>query len=196
MKLVQRSELLPLDQYELIRPHFRARVIEEKNRRRARLGDHMSVVFENHDTVLLQIQEMLRTEHITKEQGIIHELDTYNELVPNDDELSMTLFIEIDERSERDRTLALLAGMEKNVRLEIDGDAFAATAGHRDGQVPERTTAVQYYKITLSKGAADKLRKATAECVAVVVDHVAYRARAELGGEALRELAGDLTWSS
>ena len=196
MKLVQRSELLPLDQYELIRPHFRARVIQEKNRRRAPLGDHMSIVFENHDTVLLQIQEMLRTEHITKEQGIIHELDTYNELVPSDDELSMTLFIEIDERTQRDRMLALLAGMEENVRLEIDGDAFGAMAGHRDGQVPERTTAVQYYKITLSKDAADRLRKGTAERVAVVVDHPAYRARAELGGEMLRELAGDLTWSS
>lgn len=196
MKVVQRSELLSLDQYELIRPHFRARVIEEKNRRRARLGDDMSIVFENHDTVLLQIQEMLRTEHITKEQGVIHELVTYNELVPSDDELSMTLFIEIDDRAERDRKLALLAGVEKNVRLEIDGEAFPATAAHRDGQVPERATAVQYYKITLSKAAADKLRKGGVERVAVVVDHPAYRARAELGGEVLRELAGDLTWSS
>ena len=48
----------------------------------------VSVVFENHDTVLLQIQEMLRTERITRPAAIQHEIDTYNELVPGPDELS------------------------------------------------------------------------------------------------------------
>ena len=69
MKPVQRSEVLALDEYERVRPHFRSRVIEEKKRRRAKLGPHMSVIFENRDTVLLQIQEMLRTERITKDHA-------------------------------------------------------------------------------------------------------------------------------
>ena len=56
------------------------------------------MVFENHDTVLLQIQEMLRTERITAEAGILHELETYNELVPGPGELSATLFVEIADR--------------------------------------------------------------------------------------------------
>lgn len=196
MKPVERSEILPLEEYERIRPHFRARVIEEKSRRRAALGDIMSVMFENHDTVLLQIQEMLRTERITKEQGIAHEIDTYNELVPADDQLSMTLFIEIMERDKRDRMLSALSGMEGHVSLEIDGETFVAKAGARDGAVPERTTAVQYYKIPLGKEAADKLRRGEAKTVAVIVDHPAYRARAELGPEVRTELAGDLAWSS
>jgi hypothetical protein len=32
--------------------------------------------------VQYQVQEMLRSERITSEAGIAHELDTYNELLP------------------------------------------------------------------------------------------------------------------
>jgi uncharacterized glyoxalase superfamily metalloenzyme YdcJ len=156
----------------------------------------MSVVFENRDTVLLQIQEMLRTERITKEEGIRHEIDTYNELVPGERELSMTLFIEIPEKRERDRMLTELAGMEQHVYLELDGEKQPAIASARDGAVPERTTAVQYYKIALSEEAAKMLSARQVPLVAVVVDHPAYEARAELSPSALAELAGDLTWSS
>ena len=46
------------------------------------MGDKASAVFENHDTVLLQIQEMLRTERISREAAIQHEIDTYNEHFP------------------------------------------------------------------------------------------------------------------
>ena len=122
MKKVERNELLPLGDYEAVRGPFRNRVIAEKKRRRVKLGEHMSVVFENHDTVLLQIQEMLRTERISKEAAIAHELNTYNELVPDDDELSMTLFIEIVDKAERERMLKALAGMETQVFIEADGE--------------------------------------------------------------------------
>jgi hypothetical protein len=196
MKPVERSEILPLDEYERIRPHFRTRIIQEKSRRRAALGDIMSVMFENHDTVLLQIQEMLRTERITREQGIAHELDTYNELVPADDQLSMTLFIEILEREERERMLVALCGMEEHVHVEIDGERFPAGGAAREGAESERTTAVQYYKIHLGNEAAHRLRSGEAKTVVVVIDHPAYRARAELGPEVRAELAGDLAWSS
>ena len=67
MKPVDRREILPLGEYEAIRERFRARVIEEKRARRVAFGDMATCVFENHDTVLLQVQEMLRTERITKD---------------------------------------------------------------------------------------------------------------------------------
>src|SRR5438477_13111247 len=95
MKPVERSEILGLAEYETIRDRFRARVIEEKRIRRVQLGAKATAVFENHDTVLMQVQEMLRTERITKESSIAHEIATYNELVPKDNELSATVMIEI-----------------------------------------------------------------------------------------------------
>ena len=103
MALVERSEILKLGDYEGIRDQFRARVIAEKKARRVHLGDKISAVFENHDTVLLQIQEMLRTERITKEPAILHEIETYNQLVPKKDELSLTAMVEIDDRATREK---------------------------------------------------------------------------------------------
>jgi hypothetical protein len=192
MKPVERSEILSLGDYEDVRDRFRARVIAEKKHRRVPVGEDITVIFENHDTVLLQIQEMLRTENITREAAVAHELETYNELVPGDDQLSMTLFIEIPDKDRRDEMLTDLAGMEEKVALEIDGEPQPAKAGPREGADPSRTTAVQYYLIDLSTEAAAKLRDGKASEVAIVVSHPAYEARADLGPETVSQLAGDL----
>ncbi len=194
MNPIQRDEILPLGDYEAIRPRFRQRIIEQKKLRRVKLGDHMSVIFENRDTVLLQIQEMLRTERITQESGIMHELGTYNELIPAERELSLTLFIEVPDKAEREALLEACAGMEQHVFVEVDGARIAAIAGEKAGHKPDRTTAVQYYKVPL--GAAAAAVEAGSATVAVLVDHPAYRARTELGRAALAELRGDLAWSS
>lgn len=194
MKPVDRSEILPLGDYEGIRDRFRARIIGEKRHRRVPLGDDVTVVFENHDTVLLQIQEMLRTERITKEAAIAHEIETYNALVPGDDQLSMTLFIEINDKERREKALTERAGMENHVGIEIDGERFMAVAGAREGADPSRTTAVQYYLVDLSEGKAEALRRGQTNEVALFIDHPACEVRARLSDETLRQLAGDLDW--
>src|SRR5262245_2072838 len=99
MKPIERGEVLGLAEYESIRDRFRARVIEEKKARRVALGPNATCVFENRDTALMQIQEMLRTERITREAAILHEIETYNQLVPGDHELSATVLIEIDDKA-------------------------------------------------------------------------------------------------
>lgn len=191
MRPIERSEILPLGEYEAVRSAFRARVIQEKKARRVALGQHLSAVFENRDSVMLQIQEMLRTERITSERGILHEIETYNELVPRDGELSFTLFVEIPDRELRDRMLQELAGLENSVRVEIDGAPFSAEAPRRDDSMPDRTTAVHYFKVALSPEAASALREKRAR-VALVVDHPRYAARTELGPATLAALADDL----
>jgi Protein of unknown function (DUF3501) len=194
MNPVERSEVLPLGDYEAIRGPFRARIIADKQYRRVAVGDDISVVFENRDTVLLQIQEMLRTERITKDAAIQHEIDTYNELVPGDDQLSMTLFIEINDKERRDKTLQDCAGIEKHVYLEVDGERFAAQAGEREGATDDRTTAVQYYLVTVGAEAAKRLKSGDVESVALATDHPNYTARAVLSPDTVRQLAGDLAW--
>lgn len=87
MKPIERGEVLGIAEYEKIREHFRERVIGEKKLRRVQLGPKATALFENRDTVLLQIQEMLRTERITREAAILHEIETYNQLLPGNDEL-------------------------------------------------------------------------------------------------------------
>ena len=126
MRPIQRNEILPIGDYEAIRPRFRARVIEEKKARRVQVGEHLTALFENRDTVLLQIQEMLRTERITAEPAIAHEIATYNDLIPGDGQLSLTVFVEIPDKATRDRMLVELAGLEGTFGVEVDGELFPA----------------------------------------------------------------------
>jgi hypothetical protein len=198
MKKVQRNELLDIGAYEEIRERFRAVVIEEKKSRRFALCDELSVVFENRETVLLQVQEMLRTERITKESGIRHELDTYNELIPGADELSATLFVEIADRDTRDRRLIELAGLEATFAIEVDGQVVAARNETR-GVLPDRTTAVHYLKFPLGPAVAERLVAAArhaggapVDAVALLVRHPHLKLRAPLPAAVLRSVAEDL----
>jgi hypothetical protein len=191
MRPIDRSEILPLGDYEQIRARFRARVIEEKRPRRVKLGEQISAVFENRDSVLLQIQEMLRTERITSESGIKHELDTYNDLIPAPGELSMTLFVEIPDSVVRDRMLIELKGLEGCVSVEVDGVRAPATSDPK-GVMPDRTTAVHYFKVKLGDEASAAIRAKTAK-VAVRVDHPRLAVRTELGPASIAKLAEDLS---
>ena len=194
MRPVARSEILSLAEYEAVRPHFRGRIIEEKKRRRMKVGDRASCVFESHDTVLLQIQEMLRTERISREAAVQHEIDTYNQLVPGPHELSATLMFEIEDKAERDAFLASAAGVHRHVFLEIAGARHAATWDpSRDD--PNVASAVNYLKLPLPTDAAAAFRAAAREGapeIALVVEHPAYRARAPFPRDVLASLAEDL----
>ncbi|WP_437319253.1 DUF3501 family protein [Sorangium sp. So ce385] len=192
MRPIDRNEVLGIGEYEAIRERFRNRIIEEKRPRRVRIGDHLTAVFENRDSVLFQIQEMLRTERITSESGILHEIETYNDLIPAEGQLSLTLFVEIPDRALRDQMLVDLVGLEDTVSLDIDGVA-AKARGKRDAAVLEdRTTAVHYLKVDLppEAQAAIKAKKAAAS---LVVAHPRYSVKAPLGRATLEKLAEDLS---
>lgn len=189
MKPVTRSELLDLGAYEQVREHFRARVLQAKQPRRVALGPNMTVLFENHDSVLFQVQEMLRTERITNEKAIAFELETYNELIPDDAEVSATVFVEYPERDERERMLVALAGVEDDFYLVAGGERSSVIPDRR-GTDPSRTMAVQYVKFPLGPAALAALREAKGP-VLLGVTHPAYTAEVELRAETLASLRDD-----
>lgn len=192
MKPVERNEILGLADYETIRDRFRARVIDEKRIRRVHVGDHVTALFENHDTVLLQIQEMLRTERITREPAILHEIETYNQLVPRRGELSATVMIEFADATERDEFLAKARGFERHVALVVDGETCAAT-WDPTRELEDRASAVHYLKFPLSPAAEKHLREERRNArVALVVELDVYRQRATLAPATLASLAEDL----
>lgn len=190
MKPITRDEVMGLSDYETIRERFRARVIEEKRLRRVSVGPHVTLLFENRDTVLLQIQEMLRTERITKETAILHEIETYNELVPGFGELSATLMIEIADKETRDRFLIEAKGLERSVQLDVGGHLARALGQARD-ETADRTTAVHYLKFALGKEAQEAARTGKPE-VRLLLDHPAYQAEARLPPAVRKALLEDL----
>jgi Protein of unknown function (DUF3501) len=189
MTFVTRGEILGLAEYEQIREPFRRRVMALKQARRVALGTNMTVLFENHDTALYQVQEMLRTERITAEKAILHELETYNELVPGPSELSSTLFIEYPERELRERMLAALVGVESAFYIRVAGERLPALPDTR-GVDPTRTMAVQYVKFPLSPAAESALRAGNAE-LSIGVEHDAYRAEVVLAPATLASIRDD-----
>jgi len=191
MKPIDRAEVLGLAEYEGVRAQFRARVIEEKKSRRVQLGPNATAVFENHDTMLLQIQEMLRTERITRVAAIAHEIETYNEIVPGQDELSCTVMIEILDKAQRDTFLEAAVGFEKHVWFVVAGERIIARGLDR-GAPEGRTTAVHYLKFALPPAVADAMRSGVALEAALETDHPVYGARQPLSRQTLAALADDL----
>ena len=189
MTHVSRGELLGLAEYEQIREPFRSRMMALKQARRVALGPNMTVLFENHDTALYQIQEMLRTERITAEKSVQHELDTYNELVPSARELSATIFIEYPEREQREHMLVALAGVETAFYLRVAGERLPVVGDTR-GTDTSRTMAVQYVKFPLSESALSALLAGGAE-LSLGVEHAAYRAEVVLSAKIAQSLQDD-----
>ena len=189
MSLVERGELLGLAEYEQIREPFRQRIIAMKQARRVALGSNMTVVFENHDTALYQIQEMLRTERITAEKAVLHELETYNELVPGPHELSATIFLEYPDREQRERMLVALAGVETAFFVRVAGERIAVLPDTR-GTEKDRTIAVQYVKFPLTPSAEAALRRGEPD-ISLGVEHAAYRVEIVLSRATLSSLSDD-----
>jgi hypothetical protein len=197
VKPIERGEVLGLADYEEVRERFRARVIAEKKQRRVQLGPRASVLFENRDSVLLQIQEMLRTERITRPAAVDHEIATYNELLPGKDELSCTLMVEIPDKDEREAFLRAALGLEQHVWLVGGTTRVAARPVQREIGPADRTTAVHYLKFALPERLANALRgaaegTATMTHLELMVDHPAYSARVGLPADTTLNLCGDL----
>ena len=144
--MVKRSEIVDYVTYEDMRGRFRAQVMKAKELRRIHIGEYLTLLFENHLTVRYQIQEMIRAERIVRESDIVHEIDTYNELLGSEGELGCTLLIEIEDAALRDRKLQEWRSLPEKIYAVLeDGTRIAARFDERqrgDG----RLSSVQYLK--------------------------------------------------
>jgi len=187
---IERRDILGPRRYEPARDDLRRHVIELKKHRRVSVGDRVSLVFENRATLTFQIEEMLRAEGIVDEAKTQGEIDVYNELMPDADALSATLFVEIPQGEDARAALGRLVGLDEHVALVVGSHRIrAAFAPGR--QEADRISAVQYTRYPLPAAARQALRT-PGTSVAVEIDHPAYRHRAELGEAMRASLARDL----
>ena len=192
MKPVTLKELMPWPQYEILRPRLRPLLIAEKERRRLAVGEHLTLLFENGQTVWYQIEEMIRAERIEAEDALRHEIDTYNELLPRPGELTATMLIEYADVKERDAALRALVGLERHLWIAIGGRREPARFDHRQFD-PDRVSAVQFVRFpTGGLDAAEFQAHAAAGKIAIEADHPRLQARAPIQGPIARALAGDL----
>lgn len=190
MKKVELNEIIGPERYEQVRDEFRKRIINVKKERRVGVGDAISFVFENHDTVLFQIQEMLRAERITDLDKIRFEVETYNELLAENGDLSATMLIEITGQEKIRPQLEKLVGIETAVSLHI-GAACTIPAKFEAGRSTEdNVSAVQYVQFPLSLEARAAFQDHTHD-VKIVIEHPYYQAQTSLSVVTRRALAAD-----
>lgn len=196
MNKIDAKELLDLTAYEKAREAMRAGIIELKKNRRVSVGDRITLLFENRDTVLFQIQEMVRTERIVDEDKIQDELSTYNELIPDEGELSATLFIEIPgiARMSHDEQIAAVnrfQGLDRNAVFLVLGDLRIPGRFEEGRTKEEKMSAVHFLRFRLSTEAVRNLGDPVRPAF-LVVDHPNYEARQVLGSSVRAELLRDL----
>jgi hypothetical protein len=187
------DDITDLRAYERERPDFRSHVIALKRRRRVLVGDVVTIVFENAETMRFQIQEMARAEKLISDAAIETELRVYNPLIPRPGQLCATLFIELTSKDALVEWLPKLVGIERSVGIRLaDGEVVGAVVDedHEKQLTREEITAsVHYVRWELS---ADQVARFAAGPVELVVDHPEYPRATVLSPATHAELVGDL----
>jgi len=185
------QDLLPIAEYDTRRQALKANLIPMKRNRRIEVGPFATFYFENYATMWLQVQEMLRIEKGGEEQ-IAGELQAYNPLIPQGDELIATLMLEIEDGNRRHNTLLTLGGIEESVFLEIGGDVIKATPTEYDDRTTAdgKTSSVHWLRFKLTKEQIARFR-ASDERVVLGLSHPNYGHMAVIGSQTRAALAGD-----
>ena len=177
MAQIPRDSLLTLEAYAKQRPEFRARVIAHKKHRTVRLGQHITLIFEDELTIRYQIQEMLRIEKTFEEAGIQDELDAYTPLIPDGTNLKATMMIEYEDPLVRKTELARLKGVEGRVYVQVDGQPRVYSIADEDmeRENEEKTSSVHFLRFEFEPAAIAAWKAGAA--VALGVDHPHYALR-------------------
>lgn len=187
-----RDDILPYDVYAADRREHRRRISEVKKPRRVEVGPFVTFYFENYDTMWHQVHEML---HIEKggEAQISDELAAYNPLIPNGDELSATVMIQIDDPVRRNSVLGRLGGIENRVHLSFDGEKIQGVPDPtRENSTPEgKASAVQFMRFPFTPAQKQKFKTPGMQ-VLVGIDHPDYGHMAVMPETVRAALAGDL----
>jgi hypothetical protein len=186
------DQILPFDHWVNTRPVLRPLLLNAKERRRLAVGPHITLLFENAQTVWYQIEEMVRVEHLTDPELVRHEMDTYNELIPHAGELSATMFIEYADPTERDVALRKLLGIEQHLFLRV-GDR-RVQAEFEGAQIAEDVvSAVQFVRFAVGGRTGERfIELADAGSLAIEIDHPELRVSAPISGDLARALSEDL----
>lgn len=191
--VIARESLLTLEAYARARPAMRAEVIEHKKRRSVRLGNHVTLLFEDETTLRYQVQEMLRIEKIFEEEGIQAELDVYNALAPDGSNFKATMLIEYADEVERRAALAKLIGIEDRLFIQVEGQQRVHAIADEDleRENDEKTSAVHFVRFELSPSMKEALQGGAQMMIGC--DHPNYPAHVEeLPQETLAALLRDL----
>jgi len=192
MMAITKDNLLTLEAYSKIRKSSKPEAIAHRRLRSVQLGEHMTLQFEDEQTIRRQIQEMLHIEKIFDEDGIQSEIDAYAPLVPDGSNWKATMLIEYPDPHERKRELGRLIGVEDRMFVEVEGHArsYAIADEDLERENADKTSAVHFVRFEF--GAKQREAVRAGANVKIGCDHMHYPAHVLIAPETLASLAGDL----
>lgn len=190
---ITRDDIIDMADYGATRKQRRRDMIARKKQRRVAIGPDAHALFEDYESMWLQVHEMLYIEKGGEEQ-IAEELAAYNPLIPNGRELVCTVLFEIDDPARRARVLGGLGGIEETMFLRIDGEDII---GQSEEDV-DRTNAagkassVQFIHFPFTDAQAEKFGKPGAEVI-VGFNHPGYGHMVRITEETRKALEQDFS---
>lgn len=170
MEKITLNDLIDIVEYEKVRDEFRRDIMTHKRARRIELGPEISLTFEDRQTVMFQIQEMMRAEQMIHDDVIQAEIDVYNTLLPDEGQLSATLFIEITEEKQIKEKLHKFLGLTDghSLWLQVEDQKIYAQfeAGRSEA---DKISSVHYIRFAISPAVQDALENPATEarfCIA------------------------------
>ena len=190
-RIVEKKDLMPQDKYAKIRKKFRKELLDIKKNRRISIGPHATFYFENFDTMLGQIQEMLYIEKGGDEQ-LKDELEAYNPLVPQGSELVATYMFEIDNPITRKKVLSSLGNVENKLFISINGTKLYATPEEDVDRTDNsgKTSSVHFIHFKFSDKQVEEFKNSSSR-IEIGTDHDNYLHSAVLSKEVKEALAKD-----
>ena len=190
---VTRADIMPMSDYGAIRKEQRRKISEIKKTRRVEVGPYSTFYFENYDTMWHQIHEMLFVEKGGEAQ-IQDELEAYNPLIPQGDELVATVMFEVPDPARRMAVLHQVGGIEDHMLLIIGGETVRGEPDAERENTSEhgKASSVQFVRFTLTPAQKAEF-KSPATPVMLGFDHPRYGHLAALPTATREALAQDLT---
>jgi len=192
MAALTHSDLMTLEAYSKYLKEIKPKLIAHRRARTVHLGEHITLQFEDRETIQYQIQEMLRVEKIFEEEGIQSELDAYNPLIPDGSNWKATMLIEYADINERRRELARLIDVEDRMFVEVEGQprVYAIADEDLDRETDEKTSAVHFLRFEFTAPMRAALLAGAG--VKLGCDHTNYPQHIEIAPEQLASLVKDI----
>lgn len=193
VKAITPADVIPYEEYERRREVFRAKIIALKQRRRISIGPFITMVFENRETLQFQIQEMIRAERIVDPVKIQEELDVYNALLPQPNELSATLLIEITDEAEMKEKLDQFMGLDHGEKVAITAGEEAVFGEFEGGRSHETKISAVHFVRFRPTGSMKRAFADLARPVTIRVIHGEYHEEMPVPGSMREEWLADLS---
>ena len=193
MKSIAADTLMNIIEYEKVRHTYRQDIIAYKKTRRISLGPNIMLTFENEKTLTFQIQEIMRAERLVHDEQIQEEVDVYNTIMPPENGLSATLFIEVVEEAKIRPVLNKFIGLTDHQTLYLDINGEKVYAEFEQGREEEnKISSVHYVQFLFSNEQKNNFTDSESE-TKLGIDYKDYKYTETVPDGLQRSLCEDLS---